>query len=153
MSRFSPSSLDEATVSMLGHAGWQPGRQVDVEELAREFDAWGLPMHQYARSVLESLYGLTVEPVGPEGANFHVDKIRFDPDLAADREVVDEVSRQFAADMFPIACMYTDGIYVSPEGLTVCSLQDENWLVGRTFEEALDRLVCLTGEVEVFDRP
>lgn len=153
MNLFESDKLDQVTQAMLREGGWVPGRYVDMSAKAEEFEAWGLPMHGLARSILEQLHGVSVEPVGHEGENFAVDTIKFDPDAAAEMDVARELESQFGEPFFPVALMYVDGIYVAPSGLTVCSLQDENWVVARGFEEALDRLICLTGEVERFDRP
>ncbi|MFJ5219762.1 SUKH-3 domain-containing protein [Streptomyces sp. NPDC088354] len=139
---------------MLEHAGWWPERHVGMTGKAREFADWGLPMHPLARSILEALHGLTVEPVGHGGANFYVDLLRFDPNLAADREILTELADRFGPlKFFPVALMYVDGLYVSARGTTVCHTQWEHWLVAESFEEALDRLICLTGEVQRFTRP
>lgn len=138
---------------MLEHAGWWPDRHADMAGKAREFTGWGQPMHPLARSILEALHGLTVEPVGPVGANFHVEPLRFAPDPAADRDVLTELDARFCSlGFFPVALMYVDGLYVSASGTTVCHTQWEHWLVAESFEEALDRLICLTGEVRRFAR-
>ncbi|MFF3563758.1 SUKH-3 domain-containing protein [Streptomyces sp. NPDC002574] len=151
---FEPERLDTATRAMLEHAGWWPERRVDVAGEAREFAAWGLSMHPLACSILEALHGFTVEPVGHDGANFYVDLLDFNPVRAAYREVLTELGDRFGPlDFFPVALMYVDGIYVSASGTTVCQTQWEHWLIAESFEVALDRLICLTGEVQRFTRP
>ncbi|MFD3456302.1 SUKH-3 domain-containing protein [Streptomyces sp. NPDC058691] len=145
--------MEEPTRSALVAAGWFPGRFVDMSATAQQFEQWGATMHPLARSILEQLGGLLVGPFVEEGVNYSVEPFVFDPVKTAEMNIVDELNECFGGPFFPVALMYVNGIYVSASGLTVCSLQYENWELGWSFGEALERLVCAEGEIRRFDRP
>ncbi|MHA6763932.1 SUKH-3 domain-containing protein [Streptacidiphilus sp. PAMC 29251] len=149
---FDANAALEPTRSALVAAGWSPNRYVDMSLQSEDFARWGVPMHTCARRILEQLYGLKIEPFVLEGENYSVDSLDFNPNAAAEMDVILELNHLFGDDFFPVALMYVSGIYVSAAGVTVCSQQDEFWKVGDKFSESLDRLICAEGEIERFDR-
>lgn len=149
---FDVMDVDPLVRIALERAGWFPGRCIDVAPIADPLREWGVPMPRIAHSILEPLGGLTVEPLVVEGADYFVDRFKFSPSSAAEKDVPAELRSAFGRDFYPIALMYTDEICVADDGLTVCTTQYEHLILGGDFGAALSKLICAEGSVERLSR-
>jgi SUKH-3 immunity protein len=149
-----PISFDQmhpALMEALKAAGWFPSRFVDVKDVVRDLVAEGYAPNPFAIGVLESLYGLHIEPVGTVGSNFeNSDPLIIDPIGVGKRHRPEafEVEEALHETIFPIAWWLSySHLYVAASGKTIAFSSGLVWLLGQTPEEGLDLAIRAKGEL------
>lgn len=131
----------EATRQALERAGWNPGRQVDIDEWITILGDQGYFFSEPAKEILKSFGGLVVRPADVPEAVWGADPIVFDPMEAGDGMYERYKSQETALGhrMSPLASWGGEStIMLLDDGRVVSDSSFSLQLLGSTFPEALD---------------
>jgi hypothetical protein len=130
---------------ILSAAGWFPGRRIE-----ERVDQWaellvhpnGFVLFPAARAVLLEFGGLQIDQQGP-GIECAREPLDLDPLLALNEEDLFAAhSKRLGAKLFPIGEALSGQAFlaISEDG-QVFLVMDDVWFTGKTFDEALERLI------------
>jgi hypothetical protein len=141
MTLVDPGKFSAEVLRALSDAGWTPDREVDVANLLSILDESGFRPHLLARVVLESFYGLIVEPVNRRGPGFpNGEPLTFDPLAAADHAApVKELEKVLGGHYFPLGeWLSHSNVYLEAGGRMVADDSGQIIELGKSFEEGVE---------------
>ena len=137
--------FSESTQNCLLRAGWTPDRRVPTQEWTDELESEGFTILPDAQRLLANLGGLEVQPVKDRRINVYAPGIvHFDPVSAASGEFdgIDLLQKQLDTVLTPLAEVSGRSILLlAGDGRVYLGWTDVVWLVGHSFEAALDTLL------------
>jgi hypothetical protein len=135
-------ALHPQSLAALYAAGWTNSRRTDVSHIVSDLSAAGYTVDDYMTDILSSLNGIVVVPV-PQAESFFAneDSLIIDPLGVGTRHRSEakDLEEWFGYPFCPLGWwLCRSHVYFSADGVAVASLPDVIWLLGDSFESAVD---------------
>ena len=133
------SLLDPYVVKVLKDSGWFEGRKVNITPIIEALENEGYICFEYAREVLESLNGISIDTKGFGeywGAQFDIDALDAGSGEYGSLEHFELIANE---KLFPIGHNPIEFIYVGESKKVYGGCWNEFRLIGQNIEEYLNR--------------